>query len=113
MSAEHLPKALTEKEKGILADKLIEFSLVPNRRVILEGAEQFDYRARNVNGSFHRRLEIVSEVQKGQLRTLRATSQWTGGGIVKGELEFMGEDSPEDLEKAAHDFINSLLKSLR
>lgn len=90
MAVEQSPKEkeFSPKEQGTVADAMIEFALVPNRRVVLEGVGFMLYQGKNSldSGEFNRTL-VLKKSADGEERELSVTAVWKGKEIIEGSVE--------------------------
>lgn len=108
-------KELSPQEKGMIADRLIEFVLVPNRRVVLERSRNFSYESTDQGGVFSRIFTITS-IKDGHRRFLSAESHRRNDRIVNGSTKLLQNGDPEALsdgeaEKPAYDLLWEILKA--
>lgn len=106
-------KDLTPREKGELADRLIDFCLVPNRRVILERLREFSFEVENIGDTCLREIRIVY-TKDGQRTVLSADCDRKGKDIVGGSAQFLPTDDAlfdQEAEEPAYSFLKSILGS--
>ncbi|HKC14588.1 MAG TPA: hypothetical protein VKC89_01320 [Patescibacteria group bacterium] len=91
MAVEEAPKEvrLTLKEAGAIADSLIDFSLVPNRRIFIEAANTMDYSTQSseTKGEFSRRLR-VTKTEDGVKKEATLVSDRRDNKIIGGVVYF-------------------------